>query len=99
LRKSTGAQHAKDVLRSRCLAGPPQVNDKCGFSLGNRVLFDRIKFALEFDDHQLEPLAHCGIDHHGGEAFCAGNLEGARRRQAWLSQVWSTRSPQPARKS
>src|SRR3984893_11309765 len=42
--------------------------------LGNRVLFDRIKFALEFDDHQLEPLAHCGIDHHGGEAFCAGKL-------------------------
>ena len=43
--------------------------------LGNRVLVDRIKFALEFGDHQLEPLAHCGIDHRGGEAVCAGNLE------------------------
>ena len=42
-------------------------------SLGNRVLFDRSKSALEFGDHQLEPLADCGIDHRGS-AFCAGNL-------------------------
>ena len=26
-------------------------------SLGKRVLFDRIKFAMEFGDHQFEPLA------------------------------------------
>ena len=49
---------------------------------------------MEFGNHQLEPLTHCGIDHRGGKAFYAGNLGGARRRQAWLSQVWSTRSPQ-----
>jgi hypothetical protein len=42
-------------------------------SLGNRVLFDRSKSALEFGDHQLEPLADCSIDHRGS-AFCAGNL-------------------------
>jgi hypothetical protein len=42
-------------------------------SLGNRVLFDRIKCALEFADHQFEPLADCGIDHRRS-AFCAGNL-------------------------
>ena len=43
-------------------------------SLANRVLYDRIKFAMEFGDHQLEPLAHRGIDHRGGKAFCVGNL-------------------------
>jgi hypothetical protein len=37
------------------------------------VLFDRSKSALEFGDHQLEPLADSGIDHRGS-AFCAGNL-------------------------
>src|SRR6478672_7078233 len=43
------------------------------FSLANRGLFERIKFAMEFGDHQLKPLAR-GIDHRGGNAFCAGNL-------------------------
>ena len=43
-------------------------------SLANRVLFDRIKFAMEFGNHQLEPFAHCGIDHRGGKALYAGNL-------------------------
>jgi hypothetical protein len=33
------------------------------------VLFDRIKFAMEFGDHQLEPPAHCGIDHGGVNEF------------------------------
>ena len=42
-------------------------------SLGNRVLFERLKCALEFADHQLEPLADCGID-HCRSAFCGGNL-------------------------
>jgi hypothetical protein len=62
-------------------------------SLANRGLFVRIKFGMDFGDHQLEPLAHRGIDHRGGNAGQFG--KGARRRQAWLSQVWSTRSPQP----
>ena len=36
------------------------------------MLFDRSKSALEFGDHQLEPLADCNIDHRGS-VFCAGN--------------------------
>jgi hypothetical protein len=42
--------------------------------LGNRTLFDRIKFVLKFRDHQLEPLAQCGIDHRSGQAFGAGDF-------------------------
>lgn len=43
-----------------------------GAPLGNRTLFDRIKLALEFRDHQLEPLAQRGINHRGARAFGAG---------------------------
>ena len=45
-----------------------------GAPLGNRALFDRIKLALKFGEHHLEPLAQCGIDHRGGQAFGAGDF-------------------------
>jgi len=43
-----------------------------GTPLVNRTLFDRIKLALKFIDHQLEPLAQRGINHRGAQAFGAG---------------------------
>ena len=43
-----------------------------GAPLGNRTLFDRIKLALKFRDHQLEPLAQRGINHRGARALGAG---------------------------
>jgi hypothetical protein len=45
-----------------------------GAPLGNRTLFDRIKLALKFRDHQLEPLAQRGIDHRSAQAFGAGDF-------------------------
>jgi hypothetical protein len=45
-----------------------------GAPLGKRTLFDRIKFALKFRDHRLEPLAQRGIDHRSGQAFGAGDF-------------------------
>jgi hypothetical protein len=84
------------AVRHRKATRPPSVF--VAVSLGNRVLFDRIKFALEFADHQLEPLARCSVDHRGGEAFCAGNLGKEHVDVRHASQVWSTRSPQPFRK-
>ncbi len=45
-----------------------------GAPLGNRTLVNRIKFALKFRGHQLEPLAQCGIDHRSGQAFGAGDF-------------------------
>jgi len=66
--------HGEPAVRDRKATQSP-ASVFVAVSLGNRVLFDRIKFAMEFGDHQLEPLAHCGIDHRGGEAVCAGNLE------------------------
>ena len=65
--------HGEPAVRDRKATQSP-ASVFVAVSLANRVLFDRIKFAMEFGDHQLEPLAHCGIDHRGGEAVCAGNL-------------------------
>jgi hypothetical protein len=65
-------------------------------SLANRVLFDRIKFAMEFGNHQLETVCALRYRSSRRQSLLRGQFgRGARRRQAWLSQVWSTRSPQP----
>ena len=65
-------------MRARaCVARCRDSRDKAasvllGALLGNRTLFDRIKLALKFRDHQLEPLAQRGINHRGAQALGAG---------------------------
>jgi hypothetical protein len=70
------------AVRHRKATRPP-ASVFVAVSLGNRVLFDRIKFA------------RCSVDHRGGDAFCAGNLGKEHVDVRHASQVWSTRSPQP----
>ena len=86
MRKSTGAQHVKDVLRSRRLAGSPQVNDKCGLSLGNRVPW-RERYQLSVTEATgsvvTEPVCASGSERRG--QFCSQRSEYCRSRDRNLS--------------
>jgi hypothetical protein len=83
LRKSTGAQQAKGVFRGRHLAKPPQVNDKCGFSLGNRVLW-RERYRTLSNRREAKgsvvtkPVCASGSERRG--QFCSQRSEYCRGR-------------------
>src|SRR5258708_17469253 len=90
LRKSTAAQQTKDVLRSRRLAGPPQVNDKCGLSLGNRVPW-RERYQLSVTEATgsvvTELVCVSGSERRG--QFCSQHSEYCRSRDRWPKETLS----------
>jgi hypothetical protein len=86
LRKSTGAQQAKDVLRSRRLAGPPQVNDKCGLSLGNRVPWrERYQLSVTEATGSVVPELVCTSGSKRRGQFCSQRSKYCRSRDRNLS--------------